>query len=315
MRRIIVLALLILTTMPMPLSSQARGPSGGAPASRDTVRALKRDALPRTVAIDVTEESNPLKEVASQLTAQFGIPVAYEEPAWIAPSELMRLVDSPSVRRKSHPTVVASLDPGLRTAAVGSLRILVTARPNEDDSQFLRDVLRELIGDHGRRGNPGVFKLVEMREYGYAIVPVNIRDSQDQWIPSSSPLDERISFPVSKRSLGATLELIASSISDVTGQKVRAETTTPGLNSIFSVATSTVGAQNEVARDVLARTLRELAVGDEAPPKMVWSLQYFVERTPKQPAYSLAFEVVLQKREDGGQEITTWPARKNPGNK
>ncbi len=293
--------------------SQVSTPRGNIAGPQDSVRPSPVANTRQTVRIDIEQVSNPLRTLAKQLSEATSIPVAYEEPAWVNAAELMRAVDSPEVRKNSHPAVLATLSPQRRVPALGSVRIEATSRPGQSDVAFVGEALGEAINDHGRRQNPGVFKAVTVADWGYAIVPANIRDANGTWVSKSSPLDARISFPLAMRTLGATLELIAAAMSDASGEKVWADIAVPGLNNVYNTTVTTMSADREVARDVLARTLRSMSgYEDEPAMKMRWDLEHHVERGPKNPVYSLRFMPILKGTADGGMEIVTWPKADKP---
>lgn len=180
-------------------------------------------------------------------------------------------------------------------------------REGQDALQVAADLLQSSLSDHARRGNPGIFRLVSVGGYGFSIVPEQIRGERGQWISVQSPLDARISFPTQDRSLEATLQLIVKTVSEVTGEKVQANTQTIGLFSVYAVAKTHVGAQNEVARDVLARTFREMTEPDRPAPMMWWNLDYLIGHDPNKDAYRLNFQTVFYMTPDKHPVFLNWP--------
>jgi hypothetical protein len=286
MRGLAMLSALILAALTNVCVGQA--PLGlGRPVSREDL--FKLNAPPdgglRTLSIVVDQRTNPLKKVAQKVSEELGIAVAYEEAAWVSAQELMRAVDSPDNILKFTAANRATWDPNWRSAAVGSVHVTADYRVGEE-YVFARDILLKAMDDHARRGNPGQFRLVDVGK-GYSIVPANIRDEQGDWASTSSPLDARISLPLEKRSLEATLLLIAQAVTDTTRQRVSADNIRdiPGLNSVYVLTSTNIDARNEVAREVLARALGEVSVRDDQYYPFWWDLEYF----PDAKTYRLSF--------------------------
>jgi hypothetical protein len=253
----------------------------------------------------VTDESNPLLKVADQISQQLRLPIAYEEPAWIADSDLISQVDVPAIREKAK--VAPTLDPKVRVAGLGTVSAKSTLREGQDAMQVAADLLQSSLSDHAHRGNPGIFRLVSVGGYGFSIAPEQIRGDQGQWISVQSPLDARISFPPEDRSLEVTLQLIAKAVSEATREKVQANTQTMGISSIYDVAKTHIGAQNEVARDVLARTFREMTEPNRPTPMMWWNLEYLIGHKPNKDAYRLNFQTVHYLTPDRHLVFLNWP--------
>jgi hypothetical protein len=262
------------------------------------------------VAISVIQQSNPLRKVAEQISHQLRMPVAFEEPAWVADSDLMRFIDTPEGRARP-PELIAKGDEKVRVPALGSVEAHTVLRTGQDPFQIAANFLQDCVADHARRGNAGEFKVVTVGNYGFSIVSTDVRGKEGQWVPIVSPLDSKISFPVRERSLGNTLDLIAKAISDTTGENVRANTSLPGINDIFTVARSQIGAQNETARDILGKTLREMSVEFGPTPMIWWNLKYEIDHKPTQAAYVLTFEVVNYTDSGGRFTAANWPEKNN----
>jgi hypothetical protein len=259
------------------------------------------------VVVAVTDESNPLLKVADQVSQQLRVPIAYEEPAWLAASDFIRQVDSPEIQARFSPAVIAKIDPAIRVAALGTVSAKAALHEGQDAMQVAADILQESLSDHSHRGNPGIFKLVSIGGYGYSIAPEQIRNGQGQWISFQSPLDARISFPTQDRPLEVTLQLIAKAVSEATREKVQADTQAVGLSSVYDVAKTHIGAQNEVARDVLARTFREMTVPNRPTPMMWWNLEYLIGHKPNNDAYRLSFKTVYYLTPDRHLVFVNWP--------
>ncbi len=297
-------------------SQNSKSTNGGLPTSTGIVppTPFQSATSPAEFRISVIRQPNPLLEVAKTVSQRFGVPIAYEEPAWIADIEMGRLIDLPDTQTRP-PDIVAKMNPRLRAPALGSIELHETIVSGRSDFDQAGEILRDSVDEHGRRGNPGVFKVVRLGDLGYGIVPTNIRNASGQFVSALSPLDAPISFPAGNRRLGETLRLIAKAIGDATGQKINAQITAPGFNSIFDQAKSDAGAQNEVARNVLARVLHDITTMDGVKPKLWWTLEYAINGNStnpfgaqiKDPVYNINFHIVTRTDPDGHAQIVRWP--------
>ena len=206
-----------MTLLALVSSGYGQVPRGSGPGTLATAAASDARG-PRSVSVNIEQQSNPLAKMARALSRQFGIAIAYEEPAWFAAVDLMPLANAPELRN-SAPADLARINPGLRAAALGSVNVQATLSYGQDELLAVGELLQDALDDHARRGNPGMFKVVRFGDDGYSVVPTSIRDAQGQWVSTVSPLDARISFPTEKRTLGATLALLASAISKETRQE------------------------------------------------------------------------------------------------
>ena len=303
-----------MTLLALVSSGYGQVPRGSGPQGRLAAAAASDARGPRSVSVNIVQQSNPLAKMARELSRQFGIAIAYEEPAWLAAVDLMPLANAPELRN-SAPEVLARINPGLRAAALGSVNVQATLSYGQDEFLAVGELLQDALDDHARRGNPGMFKVVRFGDDGYSVIPTSIRDAQGQWVSTVSPLDARISFPTEKRTLGATLALLAGAISKETRGEFEIGGV-PGNASIFDTI-ATIGADNEVARTVLAKTLRELSLGPIAPRKIWWNLEYGVNgsyvlpNSPiiKSPVYNLRLYVVTRTDSAGRNQPTTWPTK------
>src|SRR5882724_7076169 len=193
LRRVVALAF-ILTTVQMSMSRQQGGGKPSQPLGAGNPNALPAPLPPvstkrtRELVFSVDGQSNPLREVATQLSQQFGIPISYEEPAWIAGPELMRTIDTPEARNNSK-DIADKINPKMKSSAPGSIQLHATTQDGQDDVQFVGKVLRDILSDHSSRHNPGEFKILKLGDYGYSIVPTNVRGDKNQWISAGSPFD------------------------------------------------------------------------------------------------------------------------------
>ena len=267
-------------------------------------------------AIAVSLQPSPMKELVERVSRSFGVPVSFEEPAWSWMNDVMLLVDTPALL--ANPAARRNTNPKMHTAALGSLDVRVPIdRRAHSSLELAATVLEKALTSHTERGNPGAFRLVNLGELGFSIVPARVRDQKGASVDAASPLDTRISFPREERSVAATLILIGNAVSAAAQQRVGVDVSAGGLRiPVYQDGKVTIGAQNEIARNVLAKTLREIDYPGGGTPKYRWNLDY----QPDSRAYTLTFWVVTQDRfldypgivhgaDDMPRQVVSWPAK------
>jgi hypothetical protein len=125
---------------------------------------------------------------------------------------------------------------------------------------------QDLVNDHKARSNPGEFRVLSLPDdEGFVVVPSRAKDKVTGSLRNiESPLAARISFPAIPRTDDELLNTTLKAVNATSGERVISffnKTDRPG--------TITMGATNEVARDVLARAFRRLY-----PGKQSWHLYY-----------------------------------------
>ena len=226
----------------------------------------------------------PLAKAAEALEGRYGIPVSYEDPAYVYDGDIVDFTDP--AYKISHPGIRAL---GVKSGSVvlrGNLSASVRS-PADAISLF-----QSLLDDHVRAGNPGEFALVQSGD-GVVIVPTKVRDANGILSPDQSPLEVRISFPEQERTANEAMDAICGAILANSGKKVvlgmdpfgGIRSTDPrGARATYYV---TIGATNEPARSVLQRTLAGLQWANPSIKspilKMAWRLLY----DPGERAYAL----------------------------
>jgi hypothetical protein len=152
--------------------------------------------------------------------------------------------------------------------------------PRRNLHGFVGRVLAQAAADHLKRGNPGVFRVLDLGSYGFSLVPVEARDKEGVVKEAVLPLDAVISFPEETRSPDATLALIAKKIGEAAGRPIGA------MGSFTRGEGVRMGAKAESARDVLIRMFGSfMRMGQGALPEgyaaltrsRTWRLNYNVE--------------------------------------
>jgi hypothetical protein len=227
------------------------------------------------VTLSVTDETAPLARMTELLEPKIGIPICYEDPDWSESEDFMPYRENPATAN----------DPRLSRLPGGTLRrgslemaffVKLDRRPVDPPEKLLGDI----IDEHSKRRNPGEFTVVKLPYEGFSVVPVSVRDKSGRLIEQHSPFDVRISFPEAQRDLGETIGIILKAVSAESGKHVSdAGQGWLGLNGgAYSVLTLKLGANGEIARDVLAKAFNEARYKPPVPitgvPKMSWHLSY-----------------------------------------
>lgn len=233
--------------------------------------AVAQSSTNSNVVISVADP-RPLAKAADILELKLGVGISYEDPAWVNHGDMMKAIDSP------HNPGLARQNPGLKAVIpIGgsiSVSLPIDARTRRALTTPI-SALTDLLRDHDSRHNPGKFRLVDLGEGDFSIVPDAARDGNGTAVAQRSPLDASVWLPASQRSGMETLQLICDSISSSIGQRVNLGTVNVNL---FVRTTIRLGANGERARDILVRVFREMQWSDarniSGVPKVSWRLFY-----------------------------------------
>jgi hypothetical protein len=132
----------------------------------------------------------------------------------------------------------------------GTVTVVVPTTPDAKQAINPAYVIQAVISSYEARGNAGQFTVVRFGENEFSIVPTKAEDKAGRLVDQVSPLDLKISFPEDERSLPATVDLISQAI------RVRPIRFDSSPETYSRAPRVRVGAENETARDVLARALR-----------------------------------------------------------
>jgi hypothetical protein len=244
-------------------------------------------------------DPRPLMKAADLVERRYGIPISYEDPEYLYEGDIHRgnvsEVADPEYRRL-HPNAsfVRPVD--------GALNIDFSNTTKATTSVL--GLLTGLASQHSNNGNPGRFRVAQLGT-GIVIVPTEARSNAGVWTPSRTVLDFRIGFPTSSRSGDNTLAVFCQAVSLASGMAV---VRGGGPNELQNLAV-TIGANNEVARDVLVKILATLqwADGTTAPiSRRVWRLLY----SPSEHNYVLSLPgVQVEARSSVGTTTTVWLRR------
>ena len=248
-------------------------------------------------------DPHPLAKAAEILMQLYGVPISFEDASqYVYPGDLP---DAVEFRAKQ---------PGRRTLPprVGTLQFVpeplaMSLRPVQPAEQKeVARVLKTILDQHERNGNPGKFKVLETSA-GLVIVPEATRDATGTFVPNQSLLDTRITIPDVQHPDGFTaLRAFQSALRTASRTQVDVEPLNAGRS-------NPVSANNEVARDVLIRILDGLhdfagARGINEPEqrvKLTWVLTTEVQAEAASiPSYHLGYQGDVMMRTDANGRVT-----------
>jgi hypothetical protein len=233
--------------------------------------------------------------MARELRFKLGIPVSYEDAPWTYREDLQPVgsFPHPNSRRVSNPDMLV---PAMAAIQLSFLVDDRTRTPLEPAASIIKSAVEE----HERRRNPGEFRAVSLgAEEGFSIVPSRARDRGGQARLVTSPLDVRITFPEKEGNFPEILQTILDAVGAATGAKfiVFDQLKTDRIR---------LGANGEVARDVLVRALRE-----SYDWKVYWNLYYGPEDEVWAFNFGAVYRETGQKTPAGAPYIepVRWPGR------
>lgn len=199
----------------------------------------------RPVRIRVEAYPRPLAAAIRQVEQHFGWVVTYEDTRYLHPDDIVDVTEQ--VRR--DPT-----RPG-RIFQMRNGNIDLTYTPAADAIEFqVGEVLEALLAHSTERGNPGEFRAQHVAG-GYHVVPIGTKGSTGGRQAYSSPLDTRISLELRNETALELLFRLAAAITEASGFRVQPGTIP--LNRLEQTRVA-VGAESEIARDVLWRILQSI---------------------------------------------------------
>jgi hypothetical protein len=263
-------------------SSQTTPPPRQAPSSVRPLQPIDGVVANSTGQFTINDP-RPLARAAELIERKFGVPISYEESLWMSPGDIVRAADLPQNR------AVVAQNPGWQGPLgprSSSIDLSIPVTEAERQQSGAPKIIQAAIDNHRAHRNPGDFSYTQLNDGSFVIVCERVDDAKGQSVPCVRPLDFRISFPEKERTISETLDVLVQSI-NATG-KLRLNRPTMGGRGYFDGVRVRVGAQNEVARDVLARILKRTG-----GPRFAWE----ISTMPDPPVYLLGFRRV-------GMEIT-----------
>jgi hypothetical protein len=206
------------------------------------------------------EGPRPVAHAIDELTSRYGYFITYEDP------------------RFTYAADIKSAAP-----LGGALSVSYPVAPGSGEPVDAAALIRRVLETQAAGGSGGVFRLQQSGGQ-FHVTPSRVRDGGGDWIAHGSVLDVRISIPEGQRTIDQMLQLICAAVT--TGANVRVELgASPSSVRAFTSGVWQLGARNEVARDVLLRTL------GATKRQIVWQLLY----QPDVRAYSLNLRLIPAK--------------------
>jgi hypothetical protein len=219
---------------------------------------------------EYTVTGQPPLAVATQLLSQkLAVPISYEDAAWAADSDLTsaRIVPGVPIPPFALPRVPAEHTFSFTLAPLNELRKADAA-----------SVIQSVIDSYQRSGSPGKFKAVPYGTGEFSIVAVSAADQSGKDIVQRSPLEKRITISAKKRSRMEAILEICTIVSDDTvhlGVDASAGVVSgSGYLNYLTNNTTQAGADNEPAREVLAKVMGPLPGASPWNSRLAWILRF-----------------------------------------
>jgi hypothetical protein len=232
----------------------------------DSVMVRGRVQHAGTSATVLAHQSRPLHSAISAIAEEYGWLVEFEDPPYRSRYDLVDSTDPEW--RANHP-----LEKGVTRIAGEAFQSQYQEGPDLATASGEERVLTKVVTDYNKSGNPGKFVVRRESESRYAVIGQSVKDDNDRDQEVPAILDTPVSVASQTRGARETVQLILSTLSARTGQKV-ALMSYPA--NIFRTAQVTIGGTDVTARQLLLQTL------DQASERytMRWSLLFrFDENT------------------------------------
>lgn len=220
---------------------------------------------------------NALALVAEQMGRQYGCPILFEGPEYEHPDDLVDTI------RIAKPTLESLANCDSSSEIIARFCYFTaeyTVDPTTGEPTNIATAVREIVADYNDGNNPGRFAVVESIA-GPCIVPTSIRDRFGKWKDVQPLLGRPISLSVTNATNLEALKSVLHQVQELTPITIYPVSLRPEQGSI------TLKAENELARDVLARLLVMPGYGGS---NNVFSLYY----APCPPAYGFEEDATVK---------------------
>jgi hypothetical protein len=238
-------------------------------------------------AIVTANHPRSLDQAISVVREEYGWVVDYEDPPYMSDTELVD--DTDPQWRASHLKAR-----GVRRVAGGPFRCEFEEDSTITSSEGEETVLKKIVSEYNKSGNPGKFTVRSEDEGRYSIVGTSVKNQagdDQQVVPI---LDTIVSVPVDLRDAENTIKVILKDLSDKTGIRT-------GLvgfgNNALSQSQVTVGGEGLPARTLLLQTLKA------TNRSFVWALLYDADNT----TYFLNVAIATRSIHDTNGRKTSLP--------
>lgn len=239
--------------------------------------------------------SRPVAYAAIELIRKYGYPINYEDPRYEYHGDFK---DVAADVVDSRDELSANERSKVMVPRGGSVSV-------QSKSSDPAEILRELVGASTAETSGGRFTFVEYEGY-LNILPTESRDSSGRWHAQQSILDTKISIPIENRTEHETIDAICGALTLASRIPVRigdtgfyGETMDDKGEVIRPIR---LGAESEMARDVLIRALR--IIGGERST-LTWHI-YF---SPMDQAYVMNLIEVPADFQNAGHPVEQVPKK------
>jgi hypothetical protein len=231
-------------------------------------------------------DPRPLAGAAEALEQRFGWVVTYEDPEWVAGSDIQDITETVRTDLAGVPSFMRSAVPRVYVPKAGTIHFEIPPSAGGGSGVDRINLLNDLLVAHSSAGNPGMFRVAEGASGRIHIVPLAAKDGSERVVPQRPVLDRGITLESRQYRGLEFLSAFAEAVTSTGGVQVEIGTTP--LNT-FIHHSGAYGASNEPARNVLARFL------DSVGPGYSWQLLF----DPVDRMYVLNIHWVPSK---GGEE-------------
>jgi len=190
-------------------------------------------------------DTRPMEQATKLLERKLGVPIWYEDPVWAFNGDLVQASDLPANRELAAKNLNWR---GPLVPRAGTFDFTLPTTTAALTTVNVLSLLEAVNASYGSFRNTGRFKVVQFGDNEFSIVGIRAAGKDGRLVDQMPPLDHRLSFPETDRTLADTLKLICDSINVRLMVEFRG-----GPENSRHVR---IGANNEAARDVLARAMR-----------------------------------------------------------
>ena len=203
----------------------------------------------RSSRIDVSDP-RPVAAAAVELERHLGWVVTYEDPAWLAESDIQDVTEAVRTDMQGIPAFMHGLVPRVFVPKGGSFSFELPTATMAPSSRL--NAVNDILMAHTSAGNPGVFRVQEGASGRLHIVPMVAKDRSGQPVAQQPVLSQPITVAARQYQGVEFLSAFTEELSRSTGVDI--EIGVVPLNT-FIHHTGIHGAGNEPAREALSRFL------------------------------------------------------------
>jgi antitoxin (DNA-binding transcriptional repressor) of toxin-antitoxin stability system len=211
------------------------------------------------------EQSRPLAAALDLLRERHRCVVSYEDPVY-GPADIEDVTDR-ILQEQGRPAA-----PGLPRVHFPKSRLLELNYEwdGECSQEQLSDVVQRLMEVHHQNRNPGVFRMIRLKDRA-VVIPLGIMDEHGMFVPSPSPMDVSVNFEISNGTGDDAIRALLDEINRNTSKRVVGGYIPTNM---FYQNRISFEAHNVSAREALVMLIKsmELEVGDGT--MLSWRLNY-----------------------------------------